>query len=61
MGYVKWESYNKGKPKISELVIILNEIKEQFGDMPVVTGYDGDWDCDIDIMVMEEAIIIGAS
>lgn len=48
-----------GKPKISELIEILQFIKDKFGDVPVVGAYDGDWNCDVEIMIFDDNIIIG--
>ena len=48
-----------GKPKISEFIEILKSIKDKFGDVPVVGAYDGNWNCEVEIMIFEEVIIIG--
>ena len=48
-----------GKPKISELIKVLQFIKDNFGDIPVVGAYDGNWSCDVEIMVFDDNIIIG--
>ena len=48
-----------GKPKISELMEILRTIKDKFGDVPVVGAYDGNWSCDVEIMIFDDTIIIG--
>lgn len=48
-----------GKPKISELIEILCTIKDRFGDVPVVSAYDGNWSMDVEIMIFDDVIIIG--
>jgi len=49
-----------GKPKISELIEMLQTIKEKFGDVPVVAAYDGNWSLDVEIMIFDDIIIIGS-
>lgn len=54
------ERVNIGKPKISELIAILIEQKEKFGDVPVSSAYDGSWNSDVEILFFEGHIIIGS-
>ena len=56
----KEERNDVGKPKISELIKILKKIKDEFGDVPVVAAYDGNWGLNVEIMIFKDVIIIGS-
>ncbi len=51
---------NLGNPLLSELIEKLKEIKNEYGDIPTVGAYDGNWSEDVQLFVMDGTLIIGS-
>ena len=49
-----------GRPKISELIAILERMKEKYGDIPTAGAYDGNWEEKVEVLFFEGKLIIGA-
>lgn len=56
----KFESNVIGNPTISELITILDLIREEIGDVQVCASYDGNWNMPVTIMRTDNGIIIGS-
>jgi len=49
-----------GRPTISQLIELLEAVKEQYGDIPTSGAYDGSWNEEVYIQFFEDHIIIGS-
>ena len=54
------ERMNVGKPTISKLISILEDLQDEYGDVYVSGAYDGGWDDDVEIQFFEDHLIIGS-
>lgn len=47
-------------PSISDVISLLEQMKEKYGDLPVRGAYDGWWGTPLEIMKFENSILIGS-
>jgi hypothetical protein len=56
----KFEQSVIGNLTISELITILSLVQEEIGDIPVCAAYDGNWNIEVTIMLLEDRLLIGS-